>query len=110
METNDIQRLNTLNLLYIKIIQKFILYIKSASIETMLQKVGMDPWPFHTSSYHFICPLSPIKVVGNMFNLGCTATLFLDLLISVERCTVNMGHNYTALQIKKAVTAFLVEN
>ena len=33
-ETNDFERLNTLILLYIKIIQKFILYIKSASNET----------------------------------------------------------------------------
>ena len=41
-----------------------------------------------------LCLLSPIKVVENMFNLGCTATSFLDLLISVERCTVNIGHNY----------------
>ena len=35
METNYIQTLNTLILLYIKIILKIILYIKSTPIETM---------------------------------------------------------------------------
>ena len=45
----------------------------------MLQKVGMD---------------LKLRLLSPMFDLGCAATSFLDLLISVERCTVNTGHNY----------------
>ena len=33
-------------------------------------------------------------MVGNIFKFGCTGASFLDLLISVERCTVNIEHNY----------------